>query len=121
MTRRTTPGVPAPRDARPSLPAWLAACADGAALRVTVVPNAARCAIAGVHGDSLRIRVAAVPVDGRANDALLDFLADVLELPRRALRIDAGHGARLKRIAVELAPAELLQRLQPLLVDSASR
>jgi hypothetical protein len=117
------PSRPAPPRVDPALPvpAWLDAHADGAVLRVAVVPNASRSALAGLHGDALRVRIAAVPLDGRANEALLDFLADALGLPRRAGRIDAGHGARRKRIVVALAPAHVVQRLQPLLDEAAVR
>lgn len=113
--RAETPGHEPPTSA----PAWLHPHAEGAALRVIVVPNASRSALHGVHADALRVRVAAVPVDGRANDALLAFLADALGLPRRAVRLDAGHGSRVKRIVVALPPARVLERLQPLLDEAA--
>lgn len=100
---------------RAGAPSWLLSRADGACLHVVVVPNAARSGVAGVHGDALRIRVAAVPVDGRANDALLDVLAQALGVPRRDLRLDTGHGSRRKRVVVALPAAVVQDRLQALL------
>ena len=113
MARRPSRPASLAREATAPVPPWLQAHAEGSALRIAVVPNAARSGLAGVHGDALRVRVAAVPVDGRANDALIAFLAERLGLPRRALRIDAGHGARVKRVVVALPQAQLLGRLQP--------
>lgn len=104
-----------PEPSPPAMPPWLKSHAEGAWLRVVVVPNASHSAIAGLHGDALRIRVAAVPVDGRANDALLEYLARALDVPRRALRLDAGHGTRAKRVVVAQPPGIVHDRLRALL------
>ena len=72
----------------------------GTALRVRVVPRASRTAIAGIRDGALVVRLAAAPVEGAANDLLIVFLADVLDLPRRSLRIDHGFTNRTKRIAI---------------------
>lgn len=79
--------------------------ADGVQLLVQVVPNATRTACAGLHGDALRLRLAAPALDGRANAALLAWLAATLGLPRRAVRLHAGNSARRKRVALD-CPAE---------------
>lgn len=75
--------------------------ATGIRLRVRVQPRASRSEIVGRHGDALKVRLAAPPVDGAANEALIRFLADRLEVPRAAVRLAAGGGARSKLLAVE--------------------
>jgi uncharacterized protein (TIGR00251 family) len=70
-------------------------------LRLRVSPGAVRAGVVGRHGDAWKIRVAAAPEAGRANDALVRLLADTLSLPRDAVRLVSGHGGRDK--IVELA------------------
>ncbi len=72
----------------------------GVAIRVHVQPSAATTEIVGLHGDALKIRVAAPPLDGAANDVLIRFLADTLGVPRRAIRVTHGSGNRRKLVAV---------------------
>lgn len=72
-------------------------------LSVHVQPNARVSEIAGVHGDALKIRVAAPAVDNKANAALLDFLHRFLRLPSSQITI--RHGARGRRKVVDIAGA----------------
>ncbi|HEU4587741.1 MAG TPA: DUF167 domain-containing protein [Gemmatimonadales bacterium] len=74
--------------------------AAGVRLRVHVQPRASRTELAGQHGDALKVRVAAPPVDGAANDALVRFLADVLGVARSAVSIEAGGTGRSKVVRV---------------------
>lgn len=67
-------------------------------LRVHVQPGAARTAVAGRHGDALKVRVAAPPEGGKANAALTRFLATELGLPRQAVEIVGGATSRRKRV-----------------------
>ncbi|HZU81114.1 MAG TPA: DUF167 domain-containing protein [Acidimicrobiales bacterium] len=86
---------------------------EGPVLRVHVQPGASRSEVAGVHGDALKLRVAAPAIEGRANAAVLALLAEVLGVPLSALRITAGGHGRRKRVAVTgLDSAELAARLQ---------
>jgi uncharacterized protein (TIGR00251 family) len=81
-------------------------------LRLRVAPGAARAGVVGRHGEAWKVRVAAPPEAGRANDALVELLAETLSLPRGSVTIVSGHGARDK--IVELAgvdPAEIDRRL----------
>ncbi|HYT64157.1 MAG TPA: DUF167 domain-containing protein, partial [Gemmatimonadales bacterium] len=71
-----------------------------ARLVVHVVPRAARTAVAGRHGDAVKIRIAAAPVDGAANDELIRFLAERLRISRTAIEITAGHTSRRKNITI---------------------
>jgi uncharacterized protein YggU (UPF0235/DUF167 family) len=68
---------------------------------VRVQPRASRTELAGPHGGALRIRLAATPVDGAANDALLRWLADRLGVPRAAVTLEAGAASRSKLVRVE--------------------
>ena len=67
---------------------------------VHVVPRARMTGVAGRHGDALKIRLAAPPVDGAANDELIRFLAERLSVPRSAVTITAGHTSRRKTVKV---------------------
>ena len=82
----------------------------GARLRVRVTPRAKKTALAGLvdtdGGPALAIRLAAPPVDGAANRALLAFLSDALQVPRSKIRIVAGETGRLKLVAVAGLSAE---------------
>lgn len=73
---------------------------DGIRLRLRIQPRASRSEGVGLHGDTLRIRLAAPPVDGAANEELVRHLAETLGVPRRAVVITAGHTGRLKTVTV---------------------
>ena len=76
---------------------------DGAALILTlhVQPGASRTQVVGVHGDALKIKLAAPPVDGKANDALLHFFADVFGVPLRNVVLVRGQSARAKVVRID--------------------
>ena len=76
-------------------------------LALSVVPNARRTAIDGLHDGALRVRLAAPPVDGKANEALLRWLAGQLGVPRRGLELVRGTSARRKAVEVD-APLQHL-------------
>jgi len=67
--------------------------------------------VAGMRGDSLLIRLAAPPVDGAANDALIAFLATTFGVPRRAVGIISGERGRQKRVAIAGVTAAQVQAL----------
>jgi hypothetical protein len=66
-----------------------------------VQPRAARTELAGRHGDALKIRLASPPVDGAANDELLRFLAETLEVTARSVVLLSGQSSRRKVVAVQ--------------------
>lgn len=72
-------------------------------IRVFVQPRASRPGVAGVHGDALKVRVAAPPEDGRANDEVCRLLALALSVSRRALAVSAGHTSRTKTVEIACA------------------
>jgi uncharacterized protein len=77
-----------------------------------VSPRASSAAVVGRHGDGWKVRVAAPPENGRANDAVVTLLADALELRRADVEIVSGHGGRNKIVALAgIAPDEIERRL----------
>lgn len=74
---------------------------DTLLLALKVQPRASRDEVAGTAADRLRVRLAAPPVDGAANERLVGFMARCFDVPRRAVTLLAGAGARQKQVAVE--------------------
>jgi uncharacterized protein (TIGR00251 family) len=75
---------------------FLRATPDGVTLAVRAQPGAKKTAIAGTYGDQLKIAVHAPPIEGRANDALIIFLAETFGLPRRDIALLSGDSNRSK-------------------------
>ncbi len=95
--------------------------ATGIRLTVQVQPRASRNELAGRHGDSLKVRLQAPPVEGAANEALVRFLAERLGVPRAAVRIVAGPASRRKAVLIDgISPAEAGRRLALELTDRSS-
>jgi uncharacterized protein len=81
-------------------------------IAVRVIPRSPRTRVDGMRGDAFLVRLAAPPVDGAANDALIAFLAGHLDLPRRNLRIVSGGTSRDKRIGISgLSAAAVAERM----------
>ena len=70
-------------------------------LELYVQPGASRSEFAGRHGDRIKVRLAAPAVDGKANEALVKFLASYFGVPRRSVRIASGLKSRRKRVVIE--------------------
>lgn len=70
-------------------------------LELHVQPGAARSEFAGRHGERIKVRLAARAVDGKANQALVEFLAEYYKVPRRSVRIASGLKSRDKRVVIE--------------------
>ncbi len=87
----------------------ITAVAGGVELQLQVQPRASRTEVAGPHGGALKIRLAAPPVDGEANDELIRFLAKVLGVPRSAVEIVSGETGRRKRVRVAGADAAFVR------------
>ena len=81
-------------------------------IAIKAIPNAPRSEVVGWLGDAIKIKVHAPPVEGRANEALCEFLAESLQLPRRAVTVQRGDTSRLKTVRIEgLSLAEVQARL----------
>jgi uncharacterized protein (TIGR00251 family) len=84
----------------------------GATFSVRVQPRAKRNAVTGVMGDALKLALTAPPVEGKANQACVKFLADLLDVPRSSITIAAGETSRNKLIRVSgLTAAQIALRL----------
>jgi uncharacterized protein (TIGR00251 family) len=70
-------------------------------LAVQAVPGASRSEVVGRHGVAIRIRIDAPPVDGRANAALIEAIARWLGVPKSAVAVVSGAGARSKRVRID--------------------
>lgn len=79
-------------------------------IRIRLTPRGGRDAVVGWEGDVLRVRVAAPPADGRANEALLELLARRLAVPRRDLTLTHGAASRHKTVAVAGLDAATVHR-----------
>lgn len=87
---------------------WLTETPQGAVLNLRIVPRAAKNAVQGEHGDTLKIRLCAPPVDGAANTALVGFLAETFHLPRARVQLLSGAASRHKRVLLAgLSAAEV--------------
>ena len=75
-------------------------CVGGVTLSVKVHPRARKNAITGVVGDALKLALTAPPVEGKANEACIKFLAEFLQVPRSSVTIAAGESSRQKLIRV---------------------
>jgi uncharacterized protein (TIGR00251 family) len=83
-----------------------------ATLHVHVVPNAKGDKVVGEHGDAIKIKLRAPAVEGKANEALIRFLAERLELPQRAIVLERGGASRYKVIQIaNLSDEEVYGRL----------
>lgn len=71
-------------------------------LELHVQPGASRSEFAGKHGERIKVRLAARAVDGKANQALIDFLAEHYNVPKRSVRIESGLKSRQKRVVIEM-------------------
>ncbi len=74
---------------------------EGVMFTVKVVPGSSRTQIAGPMGQMLKIKVAAAPEKGKANDCLIDFLAEKLGIRKNAIAIVSGHTSPIKQIRIE--------------------
>lgn len=85
--------------------------ATGVRLSVRVQPRASANEIVGLHGDALKVRLTAPPVDGAANRALMELLAGTFGIPVRAVTIVAGASSRTKVVELEGVTEERVSRL----------
>jgi len=79
---------------------WIKAQNGGVLLTLHIQPGAKTTEVAGIHGEALKIRLAAPPVDGKANAALLAFIAKTLKLPKNQVTLVSGETSRAKRVQV---------------------
>jgi len=90
---------------------WLVADGKGVTLRLHIQPGAKKTEVAGLHGEALKIRLAAPPVDGKANACLISFLADRLGVAKAAISLVSGDTSRAKRVRVNGVDPVLVKRV----------
>jgi uncharacterized protein (TIGR00251 family) len=83
----------------------------GVRFGVHVQPRASRSEVSGLHGDALKVRLLSPPVDGAANAALIDLIAERLRVSRGSVRIVSGFQSRLKIVEVAGIAVEEVRRL----------
>jgi len=83
---------------------------DGATFAIKVHPRARKNAITGELGDALKLSLTAPPVEGRANEACIEFLANLLKVPRSSITIASGQSSRRKAIRVSGVSADEVQK-----------
>lgn len=97
--------------------AWLSKTKDRIRIVVQVSPNAKKSEIASSEGDTLRIRLQAPPVDGKANEALVQFIAKKLRTPRKNITITHGLSSKRKLLDIAL-PESSSQEVEKRLLSS---
>lgn len=91
---------------------WIRETAKGILLPIRAIPRASKNEIQGAHGDALKVRLQAPPVEGKANTALIRFLSETLDIPRAQLSITAGETGRHKTVLLTgISKAALIQKL----------
>ncbi|MDB5887322.1 MAG: hypothetical protein JWM03_194 [Rhodocyclales bacterium] len=92
---------------------WLQRASDGTVtLTLHAQPGAKRTEFVGLHGEALKIRLAAPPIDGKANAVLTSFLAKYLGVPKAAINILSGESSRHKILWVQGASVAALEKLE---------
>jgi uncharacterized protein (TIGR00251 family) len=86
---------------------WCSAVQGGIRLVVHVTPNAKKSEVTGVQEDALKIRLHAQPIEGKANEALIRFVADSLDIPKSAVNITHGHTNKRKILEIKIPSLQL--------------
>jgi uncharacterized protein (TIGR00251 family) len=76
-------------------------------ITIQLIPNAKQNAIVGYESGAWKIRITAPPIEGRANEALIDFLSDILDLPKSGIEIMKGRASRKKILEIQANSSEI--------------
>lgn len=95
-------------------PIWLKGEGESVTLTLHIQPGASRTEAVGLHGEALKLRLAAPPVDGKANACLLAFFADYLDCPKSAVELVSGSTSRQKRVRITQLTAASRKKLENL-------
>jgi uncharacterized protein (TIGR00251 family) len=93
---------------------WIRAAGEGIEIFLHCQPGAKKTEVQGIHGDRLKIRLAAPPVEGKANEALIAWLAKELGIPKLNIQLINGDTGRQKRLLISGVTLEKIQSLLPL-------
>ena len=84
--------------------------------QVKVVPAGSKTSVEGIYGDMLKVKLSAAPEKGKANEALLEFLAEMLGVKRKFVKIVSGQTSKVKQIAIkQMSQQEFLDKLKAVL------
>lgn len=95
---------------------WYTQEKDTMIVNVYVQPGAKHTEITGFYGDALKIRLASPPIDGRANEALLNFLARLFDVPQRQVSLKRGNKSRHKKVVISgsnIKPLSIVKNNRP--------
>ena len=92
---------------------WARRVPDGWLLSVHARPGAKRTEVAGLHGDALKLHIAAPPLEGRANEELAAFVAAALGVPRKSVTVVKGSASRRKTVLVAVREGDPARLLRP--------
>jgi uncharacterized protein (TIGR00251 family) len=95
------------------MPGWYAWQGNNLLLSVSIQPRARQNDICGVHGDALKIRITAPPVDGKANAHLTAYLAELCQVSKSAVTVISGETSRHKRVRIQLQKPILPEAFEP--------
>jgi len=98
---------------------WCSAASRGVRLAIQVMPNARKSEVVGVFDGALKIRLQAEPIEGKANDALIRYLAASLGVPKSAIEIMHGHTGKRKIIEIDTSSVDIDEVRRVLLPGSA--
>ena len=90
---------------------WLKPHSKGVTLALHIQPGARKSELVGEHGDRLKIKIKASPVEGAANNALIEFLAGFLSLSKSKVHLISGESSRQKMVLIELPIEEVKLKL----------
>ncbi len=91
---------------------------EGIVFKVYVQPRSSKNAAVGLHGDALKLKLTAPPVQGEANRQCTRYLAKCLGLPHSSVEIVSGHASRIKQVRVNIVPSEVSSRQKQRLIKS---
>jgi hypothetical protein len=95
---------------------WIRETTKGLLLPVRVMPRASKNEIQGIHGDTLKVRLQAPPVEGKANQALIRFLSETLDIPRSQISVSSGETGRNKAVLLgAIRKQHLLEKIRKLI------
>ena len=98
---------------------WISALPGGVRLALQIGANAKKTQVVGVQGEVLKLRLQAQPIEGKANEALIRYLADALAVPRSAITLTHGHASKLKLLQIS-APKLTPETVARVLLGDAS-
>lgn len=90
---------------------WLKKHDKGTLLNLYIQPGASKSEISGEHGDRLKVKIKAPPREGEANEALIEFLADILSISKSKVHLIRGETSRQKDLLIEVSMAEIEKKL----------